>query len=231
MSERKEGEPKGLPLQLRLENVLCALAHPVINPFTLSAIVQYTVNCHLRAKRKRIGMSVQKLSFTNLLQGDSCAGICKMLQNYGVSTQLYWICWDMMGDTHVVIHCEILVPATQAEYADMILRWSEGDTYLVTSKQICKDVYYPGKPWGITAKPRSWDAWITEILFGWMGARSAVPKPVQKELKEREKESGVTQAKAKGATTKSIKKSTKKRKPKKRATVFGRGKELIGKIF
>lgn len=211
-----------LPPSLERDNFLSGVCHPFINPLSAFAVIQYSVNCYRAAKRKTLTIPVVKLDIINTMNGESCALIESRLWKYGVSTQI-WMCgpWMMDGEYPVLNH-SFLVPKTQAWMADVVLRWFEGNGYKVTSQPVFSKrggwsheyaaTHAPWKPWGVEAKPRSFQMWIGTLLFGWLKDRKKISAQIQKEIEQMREERRPSKRPAQKQTKKPNKRKQKQNK-------------------
>lgn len=168
----KDGTLEDLPLRAKFENALMFWARPYTSPLVASACVQWFVNTWRANKAGRPQMPVT-IDIFNYLIGESCAGIRDRLQQYGISTQLLTLEFELWPDKKGVgLRCIFWVPRSQAAMADDILRQHQG-CYLVNSPRLGKGYKY-GQPWGVPAKARSWDEAVCQVMFGLMANRSSV---------------------------------------------------------
>lgn len=191
MPKRNDEDGDQLPDELKRRNVMLAIGHPFINPFTMSAVIQFAINCIRASKDKKVRLPVL-LKFENTLSGESCAEINQKLLDSGVSTEIWSLGPYHITDKTLFLSCTLLVPATQAWMADVALRWSAGGTYVVSSPPVSgragnppSDVYAkktrPWKKWGVTAKPRSWFMALLTVMYKSMDEKR-VDKNIQKKI-------------------------------------------------
>lgn len=180
-----------LPLQCQIDNAIMACAALI----TWTATVQWTINTWRAEYRtwKRNGSKgvfmptmPRRMKVFNYLAGESCAMIRHRLVEYGISVQLQSLRFDLWPDGGGVgLHCSFLVPGPQAYMADVILR-QHAAAYAVTSASVRRkksdSAAYaannptPWRPWGVPAKPRSWDEAVTEALWSWIMGRATMVK-------------------------------------------------------
>ncbi len=90
------------------------------------------------------------------------------VRQYGINVQEMGMQWVIDGGVKGLL-VSFLVPAPQWEMADAILYQHSGN-YIVTSAPGNKRRHQFSKPWGVTAKPRSFDesinAWIAKMFVG-----------------------------------------------------------------
>jgi hypothetical protein len=187
-----------LPITFRLDNAFLSCSWPLV----ALATAQWTANtwrAQYRTWRRNGGKGAfvpampRKMQVLNYMIGESCASIRQRIRDYGVSSQLLMLTWDLWPDgMGVGLNCDFLVPGPQAWMADVILRWGEGDTYAIMTPPVYdrergSSVAYaarsqPWQPWGVPAKARSWDETICNMIFGAVAGRSNVERRRGKKL-------------------------------------------------
>lgn len=161
----KDGTIKSLPLGTQLGNALLALALPWNNPLIFSACVQWLINTYRANKQGRFQWPVT-IEIFNFLTGMSCAEISKILRAYGIATQTTSLFVELWPNHHGIgIRKTFWVPRSQAAMADAILRQYAGNHYMVCSPHLGNRGKF-GKPWGVPAKPRSWDEAVVDMMYG-----------------------------------------------------------------
>lgn len=177
MTKDKPTEPpfKSLPWNYELENAFMILGSYPWCPLAVAAVWHWLYNTwkaqhRTWTRRGRQGRFIptypHKFKVFNWCIGMSCGAIKILLNEWGISsisTSLTWELWpDRMGIGMVY---SFYVPAPQWEMADAILAQNAG-SYSVISKAGSKRGYKFTKPWGVPAKPRSWQDAVEAILFG-----------------------------------------------------------------
>jgi len=168
----KDGTLKDLPARAKFENVMLFWARPYTSPLVGSACVQWFINTWRANKAGRPQWPVT-IEVFNYLIGESCAGIHDRLHQYGISTQVLTLEFELWPDRKGVgLRHTFWVPRSQAAMADDILRQHAG-CYHVDSPRLGKGYTY-GKPWGVGSKARSWDEAVCRALFSFVSNRSSV---------------------------------------------------------
>ena len=214
------GRIKSLPWQLRLENAFLTCAHPALNPLVGSAAIQWQYNTWKAAKDGRYQWP-HRFQLFNYLCGTSCVGIRQKLSAFGIPTQVILLQLDLWPDKRGIgLYFSFWVPQPQARMADDILRQhSEACGYSVLSGSIGSGAVY-GQPWGVPAKPRSWDEAFTNFIFE-LGAGKTKSQP------KLENEKGKAYKATPGKTTK---RPAEPSKPKKRKKTPAKKKPLLKRV-
>ena len=214
----KDGKIEKLPLSAVISNALGGMAWPII----MCACAQWLWNTYRANKKGRLEWPVT-LDIFNLLVGESYVVITDRLHQYGIATQMLSLNFELWPDNKGIgLRCSLWVPRSQAAMADDILRQYSGQTYYVDSPLYGKGYTY-GEPWGVYAKPRSWDEVVSAVIFSLVIGRSVVK--VGKKGKDGEGTDQALPTKKKSKATVSSPVTKRRRPAKMRSTV---GKLLKG---
>ena len=174
MSKDQEWPLVALPKKYEFENFMLAMSMPVMwLAFTQWLINTWRAQYAYHMRRRKPGAFIPKppvkLSVYNMLQGVSCAEIIDLVRQYGISAQEMGLQWDLMpGGYGLGLHMDLYVPREQADFADCILYQNQG-SYVVESPARRLRGYQIGPPWGVPARPRSFDQAITYFITRWIG--------------------------------------------------------------
>lgn len=169
ITPEKDGTLEKLPPAASLGNALSACGWPLVG----LACAQWLYNTYRANQAGRFEWPVT-LEFLNMLVGESSVVILDRLHQYGISTQLLYLNFELWPDKKGIgLRGAVWVPRSQAAMADDILRQHAGQMYCVDSPRIGKGYTY-GKPWGVYAKPRSWDEAVSAFIFSLVIGRSSV---------------------------------------------------------
>lgn len=164
----EDGTISKLPLGAQISNVMLYGAQWWNNPFCLSATVQWLFNTARARKKQSLAFPAKKIVIFNFLVGHSCADVSTKLREFGISSQVLSLLLDLWPDKRGIgIRKSFLVPASQAGMADDIIRQHFATSVMVESAP-CGTGGKFTKPWGVWAKPRSWDEAVTVALYGFL---------------------------------------------------------------
>lgn len=141
----------------------------------------------------------RRIAIFNLLQGMSCAEISDILRQHGVSGQVMSLQWALLpGGYGMGLQFDVYVPAEQFDFADGLLYQHRG-SYFVESRAGKKRGFTVTKPWGVPAKPRSFDQALTFFIMGligqgWKAKASPVKDPNEKKKRARTPKHGASSA-------------------------------------